>query len=72
MTRLSCVEVDGKHVMTCKSGLKKKCTQLMASRWALHLVVQCKVVDEDVSIQVYESRKDSIKAVKEAGKQRGF
>ena len=44
----------------------------MASRWALHLVVQCKVVDEDVSIQVYESRKDSIKAVKEAGKQRGF
>ena len=64
---------DGKLVQICSyCGLTKKTSQPMASRWALHLVDQCEKVDLDVSKQVYHSRKDTNKSVKEAGERRGF
>ena len=66
-------EVDGKILQTCNyCGHTKKTSQLMTSRWGQHLVEGCEQVDDEVSKQVYESRKDSVKAVREAGKRRGF
>lgn len=60
--------VDGKIEQTCiYCGHTRKAKQLFTSRWALHLVEGCEKVCLDVSKQVYESRKDTLKTVHKRG-----
>ena len=64
---------DGKIIQSCKyCGITRKSIQSLASQWALHLVERCEVVDPEVSVEIYETKKDSIKGVKEAGDRRGL
>ena len=67
------MEPSGKILQTCNyCGTMRKSVQSLASQWAIHLVERCPSVDTEISMEIYEAKRDSIKGIKEGGERRGF